>query len=102
MPVMSVWCVSHRNAFCDEDGPGGQFMCPACDHRCNYTKLSESCIFARLVHVFDNKATIAMAVFMSAWGEYDWILHLLTMLVQLVRRIVATVSKALSRHFFRK
>jgi hypothetical protein len=74
------------NDICDEEGMGATIMCPACDRWCNYTQLHESCIYARITHVFDNRATIAMAIFMSAWAlifieiwrrqqaglQYDW------------------------------
>lgn len=56
------------NEVCDETGPGGYTICPLCDHLCNFTILSGSCIYARLTYVFDNDATVALAVFMSVWA----------------------------------
>jgi len=44
-------------------------MCPECDRLCDYVNLSDSCFHARFTRVFDNYATIAMAVFMSGWGQ---------------------------------
>jgi len=56
-----------REDICDASGP--EFvMCPECDRLCDYGNLSDSCHYARFTRVFDNYATIAMAVFMSAWG----------------------------------
>jgi hypothetical protein len=68
--VIDVFPAAYSNDVCDATGIGATIMCPACDRWCNYTLLKESCFYARITHVFDNRATIAMAVFMSAWGLY--------------------------------
>lgn len=43
-------------------------MCPLCDHRCPYWKLSASCSHARVSTIVDNGATVFFAIFMSLWG----------------------------------
>lgn len=58
-----------RKDVCDINGPGNYTICPLCDNLCGFQKLHDSCIYARLTHVFDNYATVALAVFMAAWGE---------------------------------
>ncbi|KAG5267357.1 hypothetical protein AALO_G00220800 [Alosa alosa] len=42
-------------------------MCPLCDHYCPYMRLSDSCIYAKVTHLFDNGATVFFAVFMAVW-----------------------------------
>ncbi|XP_060533932.1 anoctamin-4-like [Cylas formicarius] len=53
---------------CDANGPGNITLCPFCDKACNYTKLVDSCKFARLTYLFDNPATVFFAIFMSLWA----------------------------------
>ena len=48
---------------------GNTTICPQCDQQCYYSELKDSCIYAQFNHVFDNKATVALAIFMSAWGK---------------------------------
>ncbi|CAG5129014.1 unnamed protein product, partial [Candidula unifasciata] len=43
-------------------------MCPLCDARCPYWKLSDACSHARASRIFDNGATVFFAIFMSLWG----------------------------------
>ncbi|XP_044133326.1 anoctamin-4 [Bufo gargarizans] len=43
-------------------------MCPLCDKYCPYMKLSDSCIYAKVTHLFDNGATVFFAVFMAVWA----------------------------------
>ncbi|XP_068163555.1 anoctamin-4-like isoform X1 [Antennarius striatus] len=43
-------------------------MCPICDQYCPYLKLSDSCIYAKVTHLFDNAATVFFAVFMAVWA----------------------------------
>ena len=57
----------YRNDICDASGETF-VMCPECDVLCDYGHLNDSCHYARLTYIFDNYATIAVAVFMSAWG----------------------------------
>ncbi|CAG5926914.1 unnamed protein product [Menidia menidia] len=44
-------------------------MCPICDQYCPYLRLSDSCIYAKVTHFFDNGATVFFAVFMAVWGK---------------------------------
>ncbi|XP_065672900.1 anoctamin-3 isoform X2 [Hydra vulgaris] len=44
------------------------YMCPLCDKDCNYFYLDETCLYARIAHVFDNSATPMLSVFMSLWS----------------------------------
>uniref|UniRef100_A0A3Q3WL62 Anoctamin n=1 Tax=Mola mola TaxID=94237 RepID=A0A3Q3WL62_MOLML len=41
-------------------------MCPICNQ--NYLRLSDSCIYAKVTHLFDNGATVFFAVFMAVWA----------------------------------
>lgn len=43
-------------------------MCPQCAHDCNFTRVSDSCIYARTTYLFDNPATVFFAIFMSLWA----------------------------------
>ncbi|XP_067906284.1 anoctamin-4-like isoform X2 [Heterodontus francisci] len=43
-------------------------MCPLCDQHCHYMRLSFSCVYAKVTHLFDNGATVFFAVFMAVWA----------------------------------
>ncbi|XP_031635097.1 anoctamin-1 isoform X2 [Contarinia nasturtii] len=43
-------------------------MCPLCDRLCNYWSLEKSCLHIKVTYLFDNKATVFFAVFMSFWA----------------------------------
>ncbi|XP_053472777.1 anoctamin-9 isoform X2 [Ictalurus furcatus] len=43
-------------------------MCPICDIRCQVWKLSDTCFYAKLSHLFDNEGTVAFAMFMAVWA----------------------------------
>ncbi|XP_075456791.1 anoctamin-4 isoform X2 [Ascaphus truei] len=43
-------------------------MCPLCDKYCPFTRLSDSCVYAKVTHLFDNGATVFFAVFMAVWA----------------------------------
>ncbi|XP_049883686.1 anoctamin-4-like [Pectinophora gossypiella] len=53
---------------CDLGGPGNTTLCPLCDKACQYQRLSDSCLFAKLTYLFDNPATVFFAIFMSFWA----------------------------------
>ncbi|XP_073965294.1 anoctamin-4-like isoform X2 [Choristoneura fumiferana] len=53
---------------CDASGPGNTTLCPLCDKACQYQRLSDSCLFAKLSYLFDNPATVFFAIFMSFWA----------------------------------
>ena len=59
---------------CDENGMGNTTMCPQCDIYCPYWKLKDSCPLSKITYMFDNRATVFFAIFMSVWGK---IFHLL-------------------------
>ncbi|XP_026739846.1 anoctamin-4 [Trichoplusia ni] len=63
---------SHDNIpskeICDARGPGNTTLCPLCDKACQYQRLSDSCLFAKLTYLFDNPATVFFAIFMSFWA----------------------------------
>lgn len=58
-----------RKDVCNTKGAGNFTLCPLCDNLCDFEKLSDSCLYARLTHVFDNYATVFFAIFMAGWGE---------------------------------
>lgn len=68
---------------CNENGSGGHVMCPLCDKQCDYWQLKDGCLFSRVVHLFDNPATVGFAVFMSLWA---------TMFMELWKRKQATIA----------
>ncbi|CAL8243255.1 unnamed protein product [Lota lota] len=43
-------------------------MCPRCDKRCTVWKLSDTCVYAKVSHLFDNEATVVFAMFMAIWA----------------------------------
>ncbi|XP_041930207.1 anoctamin-9 isoform X1 [Alosa sapidissima] len=49
---------------CDSD----IIMCPRCDERCDVWKLSDTCSYAKVSHLFDNEGTVAFAMFMAIWA----------------------------------
>uniref|UniRef100_A0AAY4EDR3 Anoctamin n=1 Tax=Denticeps clupeoides TaxID=299321 RepID=A0AAY4EDR3_9TELE len=50
------------------DTIGGQIvMCPLCDKKCGYWKLSSTCNSSWQSHLFDNVATVFFAIFMGIW-----------------------------------
>ncbi|KAF7666802.1 hypothetical protein LDENG_00093680 [Lucifuga dentata] len=46
----------------------GIIMCPRCDKRCSVWKLSDTCAYAKISHLFDNEGTVAFAMFMAIWA----------------------------------
>nr|CAD7578215.1 unnamed protein product [Timema californicum] len=46
------------------------YMCPLCEHYtdCGFHKLSSSCLYATLTHLFDNMSTMFFALFMALWS----------------------------------
>nr|XP_008534148.1 PREDICTED: anoctamin-9 [Equus przewalskii] len=44
------------------------FMCPRGDHSRKYHRLSDTCTFAKLTHLFDNDGTVLFAIFMAVWA----------------------------------
>lgn len=45
-------------------------MCPLCDQLCDFWPLKRSCLHIKITYLFDNKATVFFAVFMSFWGKF--------------------------------
>lgn len=43
-------------------------MCPLCDQKCPFWKLSETCTHAKVTHLFDNEGTVFFALFMALWA----------------------------------
>lgn len=50
---------------------GNATMCPLCDGRCSYWRLTTSCLYSRFTYLFDNGATVFFAGFMAVWGESE-------------------------------
>uniref|UniRef100_H0XJH2 Anoctamin n=1 Tax=Otolemur garnettii TaxID=30611 RepID=H0XJH2_OTOGA len=44
------------------------FMCPLGDHGRKFQRLSDTCTFAKLTHLFDNDGTVLFAIFMALWA----------------------------------
>uniref|UniRef100_A0A4W5JWU0 Anoctamin n=1 Tax=Hucho hucho TaxID=62062 RepID=A0A4W5JWU0_9TELE len=43
-------------------------MCPMCEENCKTWKLSDSCVYAKVTHLFDNGGTVFFAIFMAIWA----------------------------------
>uniref|UniRef100_A0A3P9AGT7 Anoctamin n=1 Tax=Esox lucius TaxID=8010 RepID=A0A3P9AGT7_ESOLU len=43
-------------------------MCPMCEESCHPWKLSDSCVYAKVTHLFDNGGTVFFAIFMAIWA----------------------------------
>lgn len=43
-------------------------MCPRCDKRCDLWQLADTCVYAKISHLFDNEGTVAFAMFMAIWA----------------------------------
>uniref|UniRef100_A0AAV2L2H6 Anoctamin n=1 Tax=Knipowitschia caucasica TaxID=637954 RepID=A0AAV2L2H6_KNICA len=52
---------------CREDIGGAIVMCPLCDKKCGYWKLSKICNSSWQSHLFDNVGTVFFAIFMGIW-----------------------------------
>lgn len=75
--VVGVLCFLFGSFTLDKDIPSKEIcngtydsilMCPQCAHDCNFTRVSDSCIYARTTYLFDNPATVFFAIFMSLWA----------------------------------
>ncbi|CAB3375249.1 Hypothetical predicted protein [Cloeon dipterum] len=53
---------------CNRNGNESIWMCPLCDHWCDYWDLRETCFHAQVTYLFDNPSTVFFAIFMSFWG----------------------------------
>ncbi|XP_076971341.1 anoctamin-9 isoform X2 [Tamandua tetradactyla] len=43
-------------------------LCPRGDHGRTFQRLSDTCTFAKLTHLFDNEGTVLFAIFMALWA----------------------------------
>ncbi|XP_061138856.1 anoctamin-3 [Syngnathus typhle] len=43
-------------------------MCPMCEETCKPWRLSDSCVYAKVTHLFDNGGTVFFAIFMAIWA----------------------------------
>uniref|UniRef100_A0A8D3ALN7 Anoctamin n=1 Tax=Scophthalmus maximus TaxID=52904 RepID=A0A8D3ALN7_SCOMX len=43
-------------------------MCPMCEETCDPWTLSDSCVYAKVTHLFDNGGTVFFAIFMAIWA----------------------------------
>ncbi|KAI7811817.1 putative anoctamin-3 [Triplophysa rosa] len=43
-------------------------MCPMCEGNCSSWALSDSCVYAKVTHLFDNGGTVFFAIFMAIWA----------------------------------
>lgn len=75
--IVGLLCFLFGVATLDKDIPAMQicnktydefYMCPACAHDCNFTRISDSCAYTRSTYLFDNPATVFFAIFMSLWA----------------------------------
>ncbi|KAK9952649.1 hypothetical protein ABG768_018467 [Culter alburnus] len=59
----NVW----SKEICNETIGGQIVMCPLCDKKCGYWKLSTTCSSSWQSYLFDNTATVFFAIFMGIW-----------------------------------
>ncbi|XP_065808946.1 anoctamin-5-like isoform X2 [Labrus bergylta] len=52
---------------CDPAVGGSIVMCPLCDKKCPFWKLSSTCLSSWQSHLFDNEGTVFFAIFMGIW-----------------------------------
>ncbi|XP_057692974.1 anoctamin-5 isoform X4 [Corythoichthys intestinalis] len=52
---------------CSEKIGGNIVMCPLCDKKCTFWKLSTTCNSSWQAHLFDNAGTLLFAIFMGIW-----------------------------------
>ncbi|XP_071381839.1 anoctamin-5b isoform X1 [Centroberyx affinis] len=52
---------------CDPRIGGTIVMCPLCDKKCSFWKLSSTCLSSWQSHLFDNEGTVFFAIFMGIW-----------------------------------
>ncbi|XP_009975547.1 PREDICTED: anoctamin-9, partial [Tauraco erythrolophus] len=57
-------------------------MCPLCDQKCPFWRLSDTCTYAKVTHMIDNEGTVLFAMFMAIWA---------TVFLELWKRQRATV-----------
>ncbi|XP_077424078.1 anoctamin-3 isoform X2 [Vanacampus margaritifer] len=43
-------------------------MCPMCEETCKPWRLNDSCVYAKVTHLFDNGGTVFFAIFMAIWA----------------------------------
>ncbi|KAF7245497.1 Anoctamin-9 [Varanus komodoensis] len=43
-------------------------MCPLCDQKCPFWRLSDTCIYSKVTHLLDNEGTVFFAIFMALWA----------------------------------
>ncbi|WAR09218.1 ANO5-like protein [Mya arenaria] len=68
--LVTMWDDQVTNDLCDASSTGNLTMCPLCDGRCTYWRLTESCVYSRATYLFDNPATVAFACFMALWASF--------------------------------
>ncbi|CAI4232512.1 unnamed protein product [Auanema sp. JU1783] len=57
------------NDICGNDGVGSDILlCPQCDRYCDFQRLNNSCVYAKVSYLFDNGATVIFAALMSIWA----------------------------------
>ncbi|OAF67320.1 Anoctamin-10 [Intoshia linei] len=64
--ITSVGDIPSNNICFDEIS--NTIMCPKCPKRCGYFYLKAECKFAKLIHIYDNYATLFYACFVSIWA----------------------------------
>ncbi|XP_072128409.1 anoctamin-9-like isoform X3 [Mobula birostris] len=43
-------------------------MCPQCDQRCSFWRLSDTCAYSKITELFDQEITILFSMFMGIWA----------------------------------
>ncbi|CAG0886850.1 unnamed protein product [Darwinula stevensoni] len=81
---------------CNKNTTGNYTMCPLCDHVCDFWKLSDSCNTSKFAFLFDNAATVVLAVFMAFWGDchamFTLVVMAATLFLELWERKQAVVA----------
>lgn len=63
--IVTMFSNNLVNKICDANDT--IVLCPKCDE-CDYTKLSDTCMYARINHILDNNFVVFFAICMAVWS----------------------------------
>lgn len=58
------------NQICnDADKQGGAMLiCPICNTYCDFTRLSQSCLYSKIAYIFDNFGAVLYGAVVAIWA----------------------------------
>lgn len=63
--IVTMFSNDFVNKICDANDT--IVLCPKCDE-CDYTKLSDTCVYSRINHILDNNFVVFFAICMAVWA----------------------------------